>query len=58
MTQTTRMRAEDRRELILEAATRVFGDRGYIGATTNLVAVAAGVSQPYVVRIFGTKEKL
>ncbi|MDQ1606691.1 MAG: hypothetical protein QOJ18_1058, partial [Microbacteriaceae bacterium] len=33
MTQTTRMRAEDRRELILEAATRVFGDRGYIGAT-------------------------
>jgi TetR/AcrR family transcriptional regulator len=52
------MRAEDRRELILEAATRVFGDYGYIGATTNLVAVAAGVSQPYVVRMFGTKEKL
>jgi AcrR family transcriptional regulator len=54
----TRMRAEDRRELILAAATRVFGDFGYVGATTSQVAKAAGVSQPYVVRMFGTKEKL
>lgn len=54
----TRMRAEDRRELILEAATRVFGDYGYVGTTTSQVAKAAGVSQPYVVRVFGTKEKL
>jgi len=54
----TRMRAEDRRELILAAATRVFGDYGYVGATTSQVAKAAGVSQPYVVRMFGTKEKL
>jgi TetR/AcrR family transcriptional regulator len=54
----TRMRAEDRRELILEAATAVFGERGYVGATTDAVARAAGVSQPYVVRMFGTKEAL
>jgi AcrR family transcriptional regulator len=54
----SRMRAEDRRELILEAATSVFGDHGYVGATTDMVARAAGVSQPYVVRMFGTKEKL
>jgi TetR/AcrR family transcriptional regulator len=54
----TRMRAEDRRELILEAATGVFGDYGYVGTTTSQVAKAAGVSQPYVVRMFGTKEKL
>lgn len=52
------MRAEDRRELILEAATGVFGDYGYVGTTTSQVAKAAGVSQPYVVRMFGTKEKL
>jgi TetR/AcrR family transcriptional regulator len=52
------MRAEDRRELILEAAMGVFGDYGYVGTTTDQVARAAGVSQPYVVRIFGTKEKL
>jgi Transcriptional regulator len=52
------MRAEDRRELVLEAATIVFGERGYVGATTDAVAKAAGVSQPYVVRMFGTKEAL
>ncbi len=54
----TRMRSEDRRELILEAATAVFGERGYVGATTDAVARAARVSQPYVVRMFGTKEAL
>jgi TetR/AcrR family transcriptional regulator len=54
----TRMPAGERRESILEAATAVFGERGYIGATTDAVAKAAGVSQPYVVRMFGTKEQL
>lgn len=55
---TTRMGSDERRELVLEAATIVFGQRGYSGTTTDQVAAAAGVSQPYVVRIFGTKEKL
>jgi TetR/AcrR family transcriptional regulator len=55
---TTRMPAEQRRESILSAATEVFGERGYVGATTDAVAKAAGVSQPYVVRMFGTKENL
>lgn len=54
----SRMKSEDRRELILAAAMAVFGDYGYVGATTDQVARAAGVSQPYVVRMFGTKEKL
>lgn len=53
-----RMKAEDRRELIIVAATAVFGDYGYYGTTTDQIARAAGVSQPYVVRMFGTKEKL
>lgn len=52
------MRAEKRRELILDSAMRVFGDHGYVGTTTAEIARAAGVSQPYVVRMFGTKEKL
>jgi AcrR family transcriptional regulator len=52
------MASDERRELVLEAATAVFGQRGYAGTTTDQVAVAAGVSQPYVVRMFGTKEKL
>lgn len=53
-----RMKSEDRRELILAAATTVFGESGYVGATTDQIAQTAGVSQPYVVRMFGTKQKL
>jgi TetR/AcrR family transcriptional regulator len=52
------MRVEDRRELVLQAATHMFGERGYHGATTDAVARVAGVSQPYVVRMFGSKEAL
>jgi AcrR family transcriptional regulator len=55
---TARMPAPQRRASILEAATGVFGERGYVGTTTDAVAKAAGVSQPYVVRMFGTKEQL
>lgn len=57
-TNGTRMRSEERRAQVLEAATRVFGERGYHGATTDAVARAAGVSQPYVVRMFGSKEAM
>jgi AcrR family transcriptional regulator len=53
-----RMRAADRRERILAAAAEVFGRRGYVGATTDQIARAAGISQPYVVRMFGSKETL
>src|SRR4051795_3157413 len=51
----SRMAAEDRRELVLAAATRAFAQRGYFGTSTDAVAKEAGVSQPYVVRMFGTK---
>jgi len=54
----TRMASGERRELVLAAAAEVFGERGYVGATTDAVAKAAGVSQPYVVRMFGTKAAL
>jgi len=53
-----RVSASVRREQILAAASQVFGERGYIGATTDQVAQAAGISQPYVVRMFGSKENL
>lgn len=52
------MSGDDRRESILSAATAVFGAKGYAGATTDDVAKAAGVSQPYVVRLFGSKSEL
>ncbi|RIX30148.1 TetR/AcrR family transcriptional regulator [Amnibacterium setariae] len=53
-----RRTADERRESILRAAAQVFGRRGYAGATTDQVARAAGISQPYVVRLFGSKEAL
>ena len=52
------MSTEERREQILAAALAVFGAKGYVGTTTDDVARAAGISQPYVVRLFGTKENL
>lgn len=51
----TRMNADDRRELVLAAATRAFAGSGYAGTSTDAVAREAGVSQPYVVRLFGSK---
>src|SRR4051794_22589740 len=54
-TTASRMSGTDRRELVLAAATRAFSRGGYAGTTTDAVAKEAGVSQPYVVRIFGTK---
>ena len=51
----TRMSADERRELILAAATRAFAQGGYHGTSTDAVAKEVGVSQPYVVRMFGTK---
>jgi AcrR family transcriptional regulator len=53
-----RMSRGERREQILDAAMRVFADGGYAGTSTDQVARAAGVSQPYVVRLFGTKRDL
>jgi TetR/AcrR family transcriptional regulator len=55
---TARLSSEDRREQILEAASVVFAERGYAGGTTDAVAKRAGISQAYVVRMFGSKEQL
>lgn len=57
-TPATRMPADERREQLLAAATRAFGRGGYHGTSTDAVAREAGVSQPYVVRTFGTKLEL
>jgi AcrR family transcriptional regulator len=50
--------AEQRRIEITAAAAIEFGRRGLEGATTDRIAERAGVSQPYVVRLFGTKKAL
>ena len=53
-----RMSAGERREQVLTAAMAAFARTGYAGTSTDVVARAAGVSQPYVVRMFGTKREL
>ena len=54
----TRMTADERREQIVQAARTEFAARGYAAATTDAIAARAGVSQPYVIRLFGTKQAL
>ncbi|MFC6005503.1 TetR/AcrR family transcriptional regulator [Angustibacter luteus] len=53
-----RMSGEQRRDQILKAALGAFAAGGYAGTSTDQVARAAGVSQPYVVRLFGSKQEL
>jgi len=59
MTSTTvRLPAADRKDSILDAALIEFADRGYEGTSTEDIAKRAGISQPYLFRLFGTKKEL
>ena len=54
----TRLTAAERSVQLIDAAIIAFAKGGYAGTSTDAVAKEAGVSQPYVVRIFGTKLEL
>ena len=53
-----RMPAAERRELVLEAAVAEFAAHGLAGTSTEDVARKAGISQPYLFRLFPTKKAL
>jgi AcrR family transcriptional regulator len=53
-----RKTAEERREAILEASLIEFAERGFYGTSTDDIARRAGISQPYLFRLFGTKKEL
>jgi AcrR family transcriptional regulator len=53
-----RQTAGQRREAIVAAALPHFARDGYRGASTDAIAREAGVSQPYVFRLFGSKRNL
>ena len=53
-----RKSATERREEILEAALIEFAAHGLDGGSTEAIAKAVGISQPYVFRLFGTKKEL
>ena len=53
-----RMKADDRRRLILDAAIEEYGRSGMHEVSTEAIAERAGVSQPYLFRLFGSKKEL
>src|SRR5258708_7436807 len=58
MTPATRMTADERRADVLRVAVAQFAKRGYQGTSTEDVARAAGISQPYLFKMFATKKTL
>ena len=55
---SARRSAGERREDIVVEAIRHFARSGYSAASTEAIARDAGISQPYLFRLFGTKKEL
>src|SRR5450631_618383 len=53
-----RQTADERRTAVLAAAISEFARSGYAGTSTEAIASRAGISQPYLFRLFGTKKDL
>jgi AcrR family transcriptional regulator len=54
----SRQTADERRTAVLAAAITEFALSGYAGTSTDAIATRAGISQPYLFRLFGTKKDL
>jgi AcrR family transcriptional regulator len=55
---SSRQTADERRTAVLAAAISEFARSGYAGTSTEAIATRAGISQPYLFRLFGTKKDL
>src|ERR1700745_4208076 len=53
-----RLSAAERKDDVLDAAMVEFAERGLEGTSTEDIARRAGISQPYLFRLFGTKKEL
>ena len=53
-----RLSAAERKDDVLDAAMIEFAERGLEGTSTEDIAKRAGISQPYLFRLFGTKKEL
>src|SRR5213082_688141 len=53
-----RLTAAERKDDVLDAALIEFAERGLEGTSTEEIARRAGISQPYLFRLFGTKKEL
>jgi AcrR family transcriptional regulator len=57
-TPTHNLTASARRDAVIDAAITEFSLRGLHGTSTEDIAKRAGISQPYIFRLFGTKKDL
>jgi AcrR family transcriptional regulator len=55
---STKLSSEERREVIITAARRMFAEKGFHGTTTRDLANAAGVSEALLYKHFPNKEAL
>lgn len=53
-----RLKGSERREQLLQVATRLFAVRGYDAATTASIAETAGITEPVLYRHFESKKAL
>lgn len=58
MSATPRLSSHERREAIVDAAIRLFSEKGFRGTTTRELAAAVGVSEPILYQHFATKRDL
>ena len=58
MRSSGRMTGEQRRSVVIDAAIAEFAVYGLYGVSTDAIADRVGVSQPYVIRLFGSKKSL
>ncbi len=52
------MSSQDRRQAIIDAAVKLFSEKGFKGVTTRELAAAVGVSEPVLYHHFATKRDL
>ncbi len=53
-----RLNADERRAEVVDAAIKAFSVGGFAGTSTEEIARLAGVSQPYLFRLYGSKRAL
>lgn len=54
----SRMRADDRREQLVQVAIHLFAQKGFRGTTTKEIALAAGVTEALIFKYFPNKDAL
>lgn len=53
-----KMRSDERRQCILQAAKELFARKGFLGVTTRQLAAAVGVTEPVIYEHFSSKRGL